>query len=84
MDLQPREGLAECHLANSFLQKKSKDVTWQWVEPVVAQHQAVVRFGEAANRSIPSPFEEEANAAQTGQAKAAKHAKTTVKPVSLA
>ena len=81
---KPREGLAECHLANSYLDKKSKVEMWTAVEPVVAQHQAVLRFAATAECTIESPFEEKASAALTAGATSAKNAKTALKPVNLA
>jgi len=81
---KPREGLAECHLANSYLEKKSKVDLWTAVDPVVAQHQAVLRFAQKAERTVENPFEEKAKAVLSAGAESGKIAKADMKPVTLA
>lgn len=76
---KPREGLAECHLANSYLVD-----LWTAVDPVVAQHQAVLRFAQKAERTVENPFEEKAKAVLSAGAESGKIAKTDLKPVTLA
>lgn len=53
---QPREGLAECHLCNAYLEKKSKDPQWNFLHPQAACHESVLRLAKAAKVDIESPF----------------------------